>query len=166
MQNYKTNENINNNLLFDKATSDFILRIIQDRGYKQARQCIKDPFIMMHIDYLHYLFPNAKFIYMIRDARSSAYYYSLKKLNNFTFINKYLMEWYEFNNKVDEMCTRIGTQYCLPVKYEDLVLYTEKILKRIIRFLGESWTNDLLKHQKYEIFLSESESTQVVSVYF
>ena len=40
---------------------------------KQKIQCVKDVDILFYTEYLHGLFPNAKFIYMIRDGRAAAY---------------------------------------------------------------------------------------------
>jgi protein-tyrosine sulfotransferase len=123
-------------------------------GFKNiTKYCAKYPEIFVYIDYLYRLLPNAKFIYMIRDARASAYSLKVTELSqNQTdpkLFNRLLIAWYKFNIKVGEMCTVIGRENFLPVNYENLILNPEKTLKQIMLFLNETWTNDLLKHQNY-----------------
>jgi protein-tyrosine sulfotransferase len=56
--------------VLDSAVGAFILEIIAKHGSPAPRLCNKDPFTLRSAVYLKYLFPNAKFIFMIRDGRA------------------------------------------------------------------------------------------------
>ena len=56
--------------VLNDAISSFILNIIVKHGKPAARLCNKDPFTLRSASYLHELFPNAKFIFMVRDGRA------------------------------------------------------------------------------------------------
>lgn len=56
--------------VLDSAIGSFILEIIVRHGKPAPRLCNKDPFTLRSAVYLQYLFPNAKFIFMIRDGRA------------------------------------------------------------------------------------------------
>jgi protein-tyrosine sulfotransferase len=97
------------------------------------------------------MFPNAKFIYMVRDGRSVVY--SLIKIykesNDPTTIRKYLLTWNSFNKVVNYQCKKLGSKLCKLVKYEDLILKTKDTMKEVGSFLNLSWTNEFLNHEKY-----------------
>ena len=149
-----------------------------NRGFNVSRLCAKDPETLTYINHLHVLFPNAKFIYMIRDGRASAYSHFLHLLNdksikrmgysNSSLYSKCLTKWHDFNRIASYECSKVGKNICLAIKYEDLVKKTEKILRIILEFLGEKWYSDMLQHQKHigdSVILSKVEwsSDQVVS---
>lgn len=56
--------------VLDSAVSAFILEIIAKHGTSAPRLCNKDPFTLRSAVYLKHLFPNARFIFMIRDGRA------------------------------------------------------------------------------------------------
>lgn len=56
--------------VLDSAIRSFILEIIVRHGKRASRLCNKDPFTIRSATYLQYLFPNSKFIFMIRDGRA------------------------------------------------------------------------------------------------
>lgn len=56
--------------VLNDAISSFILNIIVKHGKPADRLCNKDPFTLRSANYLHELFPNAKFIFMVRDGRA------------------------------------------------------------------------------------------------
>ncbi|WKX99176.1 hypothetical protein Q1695_014226 [Nippostrongylus brasiliensis] len=56
--------------VIDDAASAFVLEIIGKHGAIAKRLCNKDPFTAFHLPLLKRMFPNAKFILMIRDARA------------------------------------------------------------------------------------------------
>lgn len=58
------------NEVLDHAVGAFILEIIARHGVPAPRLCNKDPFTLRSAVYLRQLFPNAKFIFMIRDGRA------------------------------------------------------------------------------------------------
>lgn len=75
--------------------------------------------------------------------------------------------WFTFNQNVANQCTKVGSNACLMIKYEDLVLHPESTLRRVIKFLGEEWSDKLLRHQDFigtDISISKTEwsSHQIV----
>ncbi len=108
------------------------------------------------------MFPNAKFIYMVRDGRSVVHSL-IKKINEpFTSntVRKYLLTWNSFNIIVNKQCKKLGPKLCKLVKYEDLVLNTREKMREVSSFLNLTWTDEFLNHQKYvgnKIAISNSE---------
>ena len=46
------------------------------------------------------------------------------------------------------ICEKIGPGKCRTVRYEDLVLDTEKVMKEIVSWLDLPWTADILRHHE------------------
>ncbi|KAK0425725.1 hypothetical protein QR680_009346 [Steinernema hermaphroditum] len=57
--------------VLNAAISSFLIEIISGHGPPAERLCNKDPFTMKSAIYLSELFPNSKFILMLRDGRAS-----------------------------------------------------------------------------------------------
>lgn len=146
----------------DSATALFVYYILKNHIANTERLCAKDPEILYHIEYLHGLFPNAKFIYMVRDGRDVVYSLMTQLKEDFTQnkIKSYLTTWSYYNNEVFKQCTKVGKRYCKIVKYEDLVNKTENVLRDVVKFLDISWSDELLNHEKYvgnKVVISDSE---------
>ena len=65
-----------------------------------------------------------------------------------------------------EQCKKVGPSYCMPVKYEDLVLHPRPMLEKILKFAGLEWNENVMNHEKHmdDISLSAVEkSTDQVS---
>jgi protein-tyrosine sulfotransferase len=79
----------------DDALSLYVYSIMNEHVRPAERLCAKDPNILIHMIYLKKLFPNAKFVFMVRDPRAAVY--SLLKQYNETMnsenARKYLMTW-------------------------------------------------------------------------
>lgn len=63
--------NVNERVL-DAATVSFFHEIIRRVGDDAERLCIKDPFIDLSIPIIMRIFPNSKFLFMVRDGRAVA----------------------------------------------------------------------------------------------
>jgi protein-tyrosine sulfotransferase len=155
--------------LVDSSIIAFINKIMLNRGLKAPRMCAKDPDIVKNLDFMHELFPKAKFIYMVRDARAASYSLMSKleeKKQIDSIMISYLKTWEQFNFNALNQCQKIGPNHCLIVKYEDLVLHPENTIKKVMSFLNEPFNDRLLKHYAYlnEIKISKSEwsSHQIV----
>jgi len=60
--------------VINAAVADFIAEIVVKHGSEPKKvYCDKDPFNLSHMAYLSELFPNAKYIFMLRDGRASAH---------------------------------------------------------------------------------------------
>lgn len=94
----------------DDAVAKFVYHIMDNHIRRAPRLCAKDPKTFMSMDYLHKLFPNAKFVYMVRNGRGSAYSLMLKKKleNNFANYLTMLKQWDNENNDYSKMCNVMG----------------------------------------------------------
>lgn len=66
--------------------SAFILEVIAKHGDPAPRLCNKDPFTMKSAVYLGKLFPNSKFILMVRDGRAVVHSVISRKVSNFALL--------------------------------------------------------------------------------
>ena len=89
------------------------------------------------------LYPNAKFIHLIRDPR--AVVNSIKKSFNKNNIPRIAQTWVNANKKIDESKNK---QYFLTVKFEDFLLNPDKELKRIFNFIEIPYTFSLIDAYK------------------
>jgi hypothetical protein len=104
----------------------------------------KTPAYIEEIDRLHQLFPNAKFIHIIRDARDVCH--SLRKTNWVGSMTEGRAQyWSEMLGKGIGAGRKLPVSLYLEVKYEDLVLQTEASLKQICTFLGEEYEPSMLE---------------------
>ena len=150
------------NETIDDSMALFMYNIIVNHGSSSPRLCTKDPEILYNMSYVHKLFPKAKFVYMIRDGRAVAYSRSLKRPELLTLesLRNRLKLWNDQNMLMNQQCQEIGSDLCMPVKYEDLVTDTNKTMHAVINFLGENWDDNMLRHQDFigtEIAIAQDE---------
>jgi len=62
-----------NDEVINAAVSSFIVQVIAGHGAPAQRLCNKDPFTLKSTFYLSELFPNSKFVLMIRDGRATVH---------------------------------------------------------------------------------------------
>jgi len=126
-------------------TIDAIYRNLNSKG--KHRWGDKTPIYIREIKRIHQLFPDSKFIHIIRDGRDVC-----ASLQNVRWWGKYTAKWaYYWQKSVNlgrNAGEKLGTAYYIEVKYEDLVLDTEKILKKICRFIGEEYDERMLSFYK------------------
>ncbi|WP_071590739.1 sulfotransferase [Synechococcus sp. PCC 7336] len=102
----------------------------------------KTPKYVHEVLRLHELFPNAKFIHVIRDGRDVClslggvgwYGHSIEDIANY---------WSHSVTSGISAGNELGGKYYLQINYEDLVLKTEAMLKNICHFLGEHYEPEL-----------------------
>ena len=133
------------------ATALFVYNIMEKHIKSVERLCAKDPDILYYMEYLHGLFPNAKFVYMVRDGRAAAYssVVQIKEDKSFRNLMKYLRTWNMANNNFYKQCSKLGKEVCKMVKYEELVGKSKETMEGIVDFLGLTWTDDFLKYNEF-----------------
>ena len=146
----------------DSALSMFLYHILENHIRNAERLCAKDPDILYYMEYLHQLFPKAKFVYMVRDARAVAYSMvnKVEKVKTFAKMIAYIKTWNSLNTNFFFQCDNVGEKACMVVRYEDLILKTNETLRNVTQFLGVSWTDDFMRHNEFvgnKIAVSESE---------
>jgi hypothetical protein len=107
------------------------------------------PSHVFNIPYLKELFPNSRFILMIRDPRDV--YASFKTAWPDTHTAESLaMRWERCLLDGVLAASRLGSDVMQQVRYEDLVMNAEMQLKEICRFLEVEYTDALLKFHELE----------------
>jgi protein-tyrosine sulfotransferase len=140
----------------------YVYSIMSEHVRPVERFCAKDPTTLKHMLYLHDLFPQAKFVYLVRDPRAQLVSY-LKYINrplNDKNQLSILAEWNDFNNVTFAQCEALGKRRCLLINYESLVLNTKLVMERVAKFLDVTWTDDFLHHEKFvdtRVIASEAE---------
>ena len=144
----------------DKALSLFIIEVIEKNNHTNEIFCAKDPKNIIYISYLHKLFPNSKFVFMIRDGRGSALSSVLRENKPLTEENFYYYFdiWNYFNKIGYNQCQSVGFNNCMTVRYENLITDSENTIKRVLNFLNIEFTPDFLRHYEFKGDISYSNS--------
>ncbi|XP_042865218.1 protein-tyrosine sulfotransferase 1-like isoform X6 [Penaeus japonicus] len=139
--------------VLDEAISSFILDIVVNHGQPASRLCNKDPFTLKSATYLGKLFPNAKFLFMVRDGRATVHSIISRKVTITGFdLSSYKQCLQRWNNAVQTMnsqCSELGPDRCLPVYYEQLVLHPADWMRKILAFLEVPWDDAVLHHEEF-----------------
>ena len=139
--------------VIDAALAAFILEVIAKHGDPAPRLCNKDPFTLKSSLYLSQMFPNSKFMLMIRDGRAVVHSIISRKVTISGFdLKSYRNCLKMWNNAMESMyyqCVRVGPSRCLPVYYEQLVLHPVEWTKKILHFLDVPWNSAVLHHEQF-----------------
>lgn len=148
-----------------KAIDEILSSYAQGNG--KQRWLEKTPDNIAFIPFLNTLFPNAKYIHIIRDGRdvASSSFRSKKKwgshinccgerLEN-TIINC-LKRWDLWVNQFQEQTRELGLD-AYEFQYESLIVNPEKTIARILDFLNESWSDNVLNYLEHSHDLPEHE---------
>lgn len=172
---HKENERLQNagmnDEIIDSAVGSFILEVIVKHGKTAKHLCNKDPLVLRYSSYMKKVFPQSKYILMIRDGRSTVHSIISRKVTitgfNLDSFKDCMIRW---NNIIEHMyaqCIDVGPETCMPVYYEQLVLHPEENMRSILKFLNIPFDDAVLHHEQYiggEISLSKVErsSDQVI----
>jgi len=94
------------------------------------------------------IFPNARFIHLIRDGRDVVA--SLIKMNGDSSLHESIYRWKESILRVKKMRNRIRDANYLELKYEELVSDPETALRKVSTFLGIAYSNTMLDYWKLD----------------
>jgi len=134
------------------AISSFILEVVARHGEPAPRLCNKDPFTLKSGQYLRELFPNSKFLFMVRDGRATVHSIISRKVTITGFdLKSYrqcLTKWNAAISAMNDECKALGPKHCLPVIYEQMVLHPEQWLRKISNFLEVPWNDAVLHHEE------------------
>ncbi|XP_067114242.1 protein-tyrosine sulfotransferase 2 [Osmerus mordax] len=137
--------------VLDRAVTAFLLGVIAGHGEPAPLLCNKDPFSLKSTLYLAKIFPNSKFLLMLRDGRASVHSMISRHVTIGGFdLSSYrdcLEKWSRTTNTMLAQCTQVGRERCMAVKYEQLVLQPRTTLKKVLAFLGQPWHEAVLHHE-------------------
>ena len=157
--------------IVNAAASAYILEVIKRHGKNAPYLCSKDPKTLEYSKYLSELFPNSKFVLMIRDPRAIVHSVLSRHINSVgykvTGFRENFINWNSIMESMYSQCMIIGQERCVPVFYEQLVLHPKNEMTKILNFLKIPWNPAVLNHEKFignKISLSQSEksSDQVI----
>ncbi|XP_050420568.1 protein-tyrosine sulfotransferase isoform X2 [Adelges cooleyi] len=136
----------------NSAVASFILEVIARHGVPAPRLCNKDPLTLKSMDYLKVLFPNAKYIFMVRDGRATVHSIISRKVTitgfDLTSYRQCLEKWDDAISIMYKNCRKVGSSHCMMVYYEELVLKPRNTLTNILKFLDIPWNETVLHHDE------------------
>ena len=138
--------------MIDAALSSFVLETIARHGEPARVLCNKDPLTLKWGGYMADIFPNSKWIFMVRDARAVIHSVITRKVTISGFKlddpRQCLGRWNNIVKTMMEECNKIGPRRCMVVHYEQLVLHPRNWISLILDFLDLPWEDSVLHHEK------------------
>ncbi len=138
--------------ILDSAVRAFLYEILIHHSQSADILCDKDPFVLKYAHYISTIFPNSKFVLLIRDARAVIHSVMTRKVTitgfSLTDYRQNLKLWNKGIETMYEQCQQIGSKQCLMVYYEQLVLQPKKTIENILKFLSIPWNDNVLHHEE------------------
>jgi protein-tyrosine sulfotransferase len=138
--------------MIDSAVRAFIYEILVQHSKSADILCDKDPFVLKYASYVSSIFSNAKFLLIIRDGRAVIHSIMTRNVTITGFsLTDYRQNLKLWNKGVETMvyqCTEIGSDKCLMVYYEQLVLHPKQNIEKILKFLNLHWVDSVLHHEE------------------
>jgi hypothetical protein len=120
---------------------DFQSRYAQSQG--KTRWADKNPEHSLIIGFLDKLYPNCQVVHIVRNPRdviaSNRVKYG-KKRGAF-----YGGRWVEHVRSAESDGAKLGSDRFRTIRYEDLVADPEKVLRDLVAWLGEPWSDEVLR---------------------
>ncbi len=132
------------------ALAKYILDIIIKHGPLAPRLCNKDPMTLRSMPLLVAMFPASRFILMVRDGRAVAHSLFSRRVTILGFDTQTylgaLKGWERAMSAMHADCESVGSERCLIVHYEQLVLHPRLTLRRVLDFLDLPWHGNVMRH--------------------
>ncbi|KAJ9597788.1 hypothetical protein L9F63_011396, partial [Diploptera punctata] len=131
-----------------------VLSIITHPSHNNPNQalCTKDPLTFKSAAYLSELFPQSKFIFMLRDGRATVHSIISRKVTitgfDLTSYRQCMIKWNSAIQAMYNQCREVGSSRCFMVYYEQLVLHPAEWMRRILDFLDIPWNESVLHHEE------------------
>lgn len=170
VQDVLTSKKIEAYQMNSQQLSSYIFEF-QPKNYAELSACIylfygrqkelkiwgdKNNYYINHIPLIKEIYPNAKFIHLVRDGRDVACSY--KQLEQSIDLNaKYrpqlktdcqeiAKEWVDNNNLIEK---EIIDAQALLIRFEDVILSFEQTMRSVLTFLGLPWSDQLHDYPSY-----------------
>jgi hypothetical protein len=117
------------------------------RGEGKLRWGDKTPYYVLHMKTLKEMFPDAKFIHIIRDGRDAALS-MLRRKNDLKIFNIYHAAkiWKRFVQEGATTGKELGSDVYFEFRFEDLLLDPEFVVHDICRFIKEPYTDSIINY--------------------
>jgi hypothetical protein len=116
-------------------------------GQDKPRYGDKTPMHVLHVGRLARMFPEARFVHIVRDGRDVALSYLDVAWGPDT-IDQAAVEWRRRVAAGRRAGRRLGPDRYAEVRYEDLVADPERIVRRVCDFVWLPWDDRLLRYQE------------------
>ena len=119
---------------------DLFMRYAESHGKQRWGE--KTPLHTWHIDDMARLFPEAQFIGLIRHPSASV----ASNMRRFKLsFSRTATHWARYTGEIVRQAARHGDRFAL-MRYEDLVVEPEPLMRELLDWLGEPWTDAVLEH--------------------
>lgn len=115
------------------------------QGRTGVRWADKTPINSLYVDKIHKVFPEAKFIHLVRDPRATSLSYVKSGLKD--NLGEAAKFWAESNAQIEKLKKKSPEQFIF-VKYEDLVTNPEKELRLLCSHVNLPFKAVMLEHWK------------------
>jgi hypothetical protein len=128
-----------------------------ERGKETACWGDKNNYYIHHLSEIDSIFPNAKYIHLVRDGRDVACSYrNLLKIDSESeyfpnlpsSVEEIASEWMENNRKIRRFLNEERSEDYLIIRYEDLVLSLKSICEEICTFLDVPFSPLMLEYDR------------------
>jgi hypothetical protein len=130
---------------FDARLRDFYAGLFERHAREQGkpRWGEKTPFHSAHMEQMAQIFPDAVFVGIVRHP--GAVVHSLMRKFHYGLADA-VAYWENTNKEILRRGLELGEDRFAMLRYEDLVDHTEETLRELVDWLGEPWSDDLLRH--------------------
>ncbi len=105
----------------------------------------KTPLNTLYLDWIGSVFPNSKFIHLIRDGRDVVSSYL--KMGRYNTLLEAANRWIKSIELAKSFGSKVNENY-MEIRYEDLVAKPEEIIKKVCDFLEIVYESEMLDHTK------------------
>ncbi|EDO38909.1 predicted protein, partial [Nematostella vectensis] len=138
--------------VLDSAVAKFILQVMTSHGAPAKRLCNKDPLTLRNMTYLARVFPNSKFVFLVRDGRAVVHSIVSRRILirgiNSSDYESLLRTWDRAVMGMNTQCESLGRKRCLRVPYEHVILHSRKAMESVLEFLEIEWDERVLHHEQ------------------
>src|SRR3954454_16854737 len=134
---------------FDARLREFYAGLFERHALAEGKQRWGDktPFHSAHIAEMARIFPDSVVVAIVRPP--GAVVHSLVRKFHYT-VGDAVAYWDATNSEILWRGVELGEQRFALLRYEDLVEHPEETLHELVDFLGEPWSDDLLRHQEIQ----------------
>lgn len=142
-------------IAMDRQTQAYAFSVNRRLGYealvhsflRQQLERYPNPLIGASVhsrmDLLPRLWPQAKFIHLLRDPRDVAR--SCIRMGWVGNVYEGAQYWVDAERRWDRLARQVGEEQCMTIRYEELVVDPEQELARVCQFLGLDYSASMLK---------------------
>jgi hypothetical protein len=116
------------------------LRYAEHQG--KVRWADKSPDYALMLDYVDTLYPDAQIVHIVRDPRDVID--AWRRFYGWRSVHRAARAWVRYVRAAHEFAGRHVEDRVTELRYEDLVRHPEPTLRKLLGWLGESWSDSVL----------------------